>query len=153
MAAKVAIVMGSKSDQDHLEATTRLLDEFEVSWEMNAISAHRRPDQLREYIHQAEAAGVQVFIAAAGLSAARPGVIGSHSNKPVIGLPVPGGTLKGIDALLSMVQMPGGIPVATVGVGSNGSKNAAILAVQILSLADDALAQKLTAFRDAMKND
>jgi 5-(carboxyamino)imidazole ribonucleotide mutase len=92
-----------------------------------------------------------VFIAAAGLSAALPGVIGSLSQRPVVGLPIPGGALNGIDALLSMVQMPGGIPVATVGVGSNGSKNAAILAAQIIALSDRQVAEKLRAYREELR--
>jgi len=92
-----------------------------------------------------------VFIAAAGLSAALPGVVGSISQRPVIGLPIPGGALAGIDALLSMVQMPGGIPVATVGVGSNGSKNAAILAAQILALADAKVAERLRVYREELR--
>lgn len=148
---RVAILLGSKSDEDHLRATTDLLDRFGVTWELKVISAHRQPEKLHDYVRSADAAGTQIFIAAAGLSAALPGVIGSISSKPVIGLPVPGGALKGIDALLSMVQMPGGIPVATVGVGSNGSKNAAILAAQILALSDDAVAEKLHAYREELR--
>jgi 5-(carboxyamino)imidazole ribonucleotide mutase len=103
-------------------------------------------------VRAADAGGTQVFIAAAGLSAALPGVVGSLSQKPVIGLPIPGGALNGVDALLSMVQMPGGIPVATVGVGSNGSKNAAILAAQIIALGDAKVAEHLRTFREEMRN-
>ncbi|MCI0452126.1 MAG: AIR carboxylase family protein, partial [Candidatus Latescibacteria bacterium] len=113
---RVAILLGSKGDEGHLKATTDLLDRFQIDWELKVISAHRQPEQLHEYVRAADAGGTQVFIAAAGLSAALPGVIGSISQKPVIGLPIPGGALAGVDALLSMVQMPGGIPVATVGV-------------------------------------
>lgn len=149
--AAVSILLGSKSDLDHLKATTDLLDRFGVGWEMNVISAHRQPEKLHDHVRAAEDRGVKLFIAAAGLSAALPGVIGSLSQRPVIGLPVPGGALKGIDALLSMTQMPGGIPVATVGVGSNGSKNAAILAAQILALSDDGIRSKLADYREELR--
>ncbi len=151
-APKVAILLGSKSDEGHLKATTDLLDRFQIDWELKVISAHRQPEQLHEYVRAVDAGGTQIFIAAAGLSAALPGVIGSISNKPVIGLPIPGGALNGIDALLSMVQMPGGIPVATVGVGSNCSKNAAILAAQIIALADKNVGEKLRAYREELRN-
>ena len=148
---RVAILLGSKSDEGHLKATTDLLDRFKIDWELKVISAHRQPEQLHEYVRAADAGGTQVFIAAARLSAALPGVIGSLSQKPVIGLPIPGGALNGIDALLSMVQMPGGIPVATVGVGSNGSKNAAILAAQIIALGDANVAEQVRSFREEMR--
>jgi len=150
-ATDVAILLGSKSDLDHLAATQALLDRFGVSYEVQVISAHRQPQKLHEYVQAADAGGVKLYIAAAGLSAALPGVIGSLSSRPVIGLPVPGGALRGIDALLSMTQMPGGIPVATVGIGSNGSKNAAVLAAQILALNDDAIRGKLHAYREELK--
>jgi len=149
--AVVSIVMGSKSDEGHLEPAFKILDELGVPWEKRALSAHRQPDELREYIASADANGVRVFIAAAGLSAALPGVIAAHTLKPVIGIPVPGGPLKGIDALLSIVQMPGGIPVATVGVGSHGPKNAAVLAAEILGLSDAALLKKLHAYREGLR--
>ena len=148
---RVAILLGSKSDEGHLKATTELLDRFGIDWELKVISAHRQPDALHEYVRRVDAGGTQVFIAAAGLSAALPGVIGSISSRPVIGLPIPGGALNGIDALLSMVQMPGGIPVATVGVGSNGSKNAAILAAQMIALADQEVASRLHAYREELR--
>lgn len=148
----VAILLGSKNDEGNLRPTTELLDRFGIDWELRVISAHRQPEALHEYVRTADKGGTRLFIAAAGLSAALPGVIGSISSRPVIGLPIPGGALNGIDAMLSMVQMPGGIPVATVGVGSNGAKNAAILAAQILALSDDAVAQKLAAYRDELRN-
>lgn len=150
---KVAILLGSKSDETHLKPTTDLLDRFGIEWELKVISAHRQPEALHAYVRAVDAAGTQVFIAAAGLSAALPGVIGSISSRPVIGLPIPGGALNGIDALLSMVQMPGGIPVATVGVGSNGSKNAAILAAQILALADPKVAERLRTYREELRGE
>jgi 5-(carboxyamino)imidazole ribonucleotide mutase len=153
MATSVSIVLGSKNDKDHIEPTTRLLDRFGIAWEMKFLSAHRQPEKLNEHVRQAERDGVRLFIAVAGLSAALPGVIGSISQLPVIGVPVPAGVLKGVDALLSMVQMPGGIPVATVGIGSNGAKNAAILAAEILALSDESVAGKLAEYRDQLKND
>ena len=152
MSRTVAIVLGSKSDQDHVKSTTELLDRFGIEWEMKFLSAHRQPDKLHEYVREAEKSGVRLFIAVAGLSAALPGVIGSISRLPVIGVPVPAGALRGVDALLSMAQMPGGIPVATVGVGSNGAKNAAVLAAEILALADDSVAGKLGEYREELKN-
>lgn len=148
----VSIVLGSKSDKDHVKHTTNLLDQFGIPWDMQFLSAHRQPDLLHDYVRAAESKGVKLFIAVAGLSAALPGVIGSLSRLPVIGVPVPAGALNGIDAMLSMVQMPGGIPVATVGVGSNGSKNAAVLAAQILALEDPEVAKKLNEYREKMRS-
>jgi phosphoribosylaminoimidazole carboxylase PurE protein len=147
----VSIVLGSKSDKDHVESTTGLLDQLGVRWEMQFLSAHRQPEKLHQYVRDAESKGVKLFIAVAGLSAALPGVIGSISQLPVIGVPVPAGALAGVDALLSMVQMPGGIPVATVGIGSNGAKNAAILAAEILALGDETVAARLREYRDSLK--
>lgn len=143
----VSILMGSASDDSHLESTYKLLDEFGVPWEKNVLSAHRQADKLREYLLASDERGIRVFIAAAGLSAALPGVVAAHTIRPVIGVPVPGGPLKGVDALLSIVQMPGGIPVACVGVGSHGPKNAALLAIETLAIADEALADKVRAYR------
>ena len=142
--------MGSASDDEHLASAYKLLDEFEIAWEKKVLSAHRQPDKLREYLVASRDRGIKVFIAAAGLSAALPGVVAAHTVQPVIGVPVPGGPLKGMDALLSIVQMPGGIPVATVGVGSHGPKNAAILAAEMLSLADVNLAGRLRAYREKL---
>jgi len=148
---RVAILLGSKNDEGHLKSTTELLDRFGIPWELKVISAHRQPEALHAYVRAADAGGTEVFIAAAGLSAALPGVVGSISQRPVIGLPIPGGALAGIDALLSMVQMPGGIPVATVGVGSNGAKNAAILAAQMIALKDAQVAEKLRVYREELR--
>lgn len=146
----VSIIMGSKSDDDHLRPAYELLDGFGIKWEKQALSAHRQPEKLRKYIEEADRRGVRVFITAAGLSAALPGVVAAHTLRPVIGIPVPGGPLKGMDALLSIVQMPGGIPVATVGVGSHGPKNAAVLAAEILALSDSDVMEKLSAYRDQL---
>lgn len=148
--AVVSILMGSKSDDAHMEVAYKLLDEFGVAWEKKVLSAHRQPEKLREYLLTAEKRGIRIFVAAAGLSAALPGVVAAHTLRPVIGVPVPGGPLKGMDALLSIVQMPGGIPVATVGVGSHGPKNAAILAVEMLALSDDTLVRRLREHRDKL---
>lgn len=148
----VAILLGSRNDEVHLRPTTDLLNQFGIPWELRVISAHRQPEALHAYVRAADQGGTRIFIAAAGLSAALPGVIGSITSRPVIGLPIPGGALQGIDALLSMVQMPGGIPVATVGVGSNGAKNAAVLAAEILALSDESVASKLSAYRDELRN-
>ena len=128
----------------------KLLDDFGIGWDKKVLSAHRQPDALRAYLAEAENNGVRVFIAAAGLSAALPGVVAAHSLRPVIGVPVPAGPLRGVDALLSMVQMPGGLPVATVGVGSHGPKNAAVLALQILSLSDTSALETLKQYRDKL---
>ncbi len=150
--ATVAIVLGSKSDEGHIESTKAMLDRFGVTYDVQFISAHRQPERLHEYVKAADAAGTKIYIAVAGLSAALPGVIGSMSSRPVIGLPVPTGVLKGMDALLAMAQMPGGIPVATMGIGSNGSKNAAIIAAQILALTDEAVSAKLSEYREELRN-
>ena len=149
--ARLSVVMGSTSDEEHLEPMFKLLDQFEIPWEKRVLSAHRQPDELKSYIVEADRRGVAVFIAAAGLAAALPGVIAAHTLKPVIGIPIPGGPLRGVDALLSIVQMPGGIPVATVGIGSNGPKNAAVLAARILSLSDERIRDRLAAHRDGMR--
>jgi phosphoribosylaminoimidazole carboxylase PurE protein len=149
--AVVSIVIGSKNDEGHLEPALKILGELGIPWEKRVLSAHRHPDELRAYVGEAEAKGVRLFIAVAGLSAALPGVIASHTLKPVIGVPVPAGPLGGVDALLSIVQMPGGIPVATVGLGSHGSKNAAVLAAEILSLSDETLRERLRRYREGLK--
>ena len=143
----VSILMGSRNDDDHLSPTYKLLDEFGIPWEKRVLSAHRQPDQLRAYIAEAEENGIEVFITAAGLSAALPGVVAAQTVRPVIGVPVPAGPLKGVDALLSIVQMPGGIGVATVGIGSNGSKNAAVIAAQILAVSRNEIRDALLKYR------
>ncbi|MGH2407472.1 MAG: 5-(carboxyamino)imidazole ribonucleotide mutase [Candidatus Limnocylindrales bacterium] len=142
---KVAIVVGSRSDVPVLEAATATLDELGVHHELRVISAHRAPALLESYVADAERRGVDVFIAAAGLAAHLPGVIASKTTRPVIGVPLKGGVMDGLDALLSIVQMPKGVPVASVGVGN--ATNAALLAAQILAVADPALAARLNAHR------
>lgn len=139
----VAILMGSDSDLPVMQSTLDVLKGLGVSYEVNILSAHRTPEQTKAYIVDAESRGCLVFIAAAGLAAHLAGAVAAHTLKPVIGVPMDGGPLKGMDALLSTVQMPGGVPVATVAIGKAGAKNAGYLAAQILSVADGALAKKL----------
>jgi phosphoribosylaminoimidazole carboxylase PurE protein len=127
----VLIILGSKSDEEYLPKATQILDDFEISYETHICSAHRQPQKLDEIIQNARKANVKAIIAGAGLAAHLPGVIASQTLIPVIGVPIPAGTLGGMDALLSIVQMPTGIPVATVGVGR--MDNAAILAAQIMA--------------------
>lgn len=143
MATKVGIVLGSSSDWPTVEACYKQLQEFGIEAEVRVLSAHRTPDKLREYVVDGQRRGVAVFIAAAGMAAALPGAIAAHTIRPVIGIPVPSAPLQGIDSLLSMVQMPPGVPVATVTIGPAGAKNAAILAAQILALGDPQLAERL----------
>lgn len=149
--ALVSIVMGSRNDEAHVEKTIALLERLGIPWEKTVLSAHRQPDALGEFVAQSANRGVRIFIAVAGLSAALPGVIASHTPMPVIGVPVPTGPLHGMDALLAMVQMPGGIPVATVGLGSNGSVNAAVLAAQILAPGSPAVKRALDEYRQELR--
>lgn len=144
----VSIIMGSTSDLPIMEKAAKLLNELQVPFEMNALSAHRTPEAVEEFAKNAKNRGIQVIIAAAGMAAHLPGVIAASTTVPVIGVPIKS-TLEGMDALLAIVQMPPGIPVATVGI--NAAMNAAILAVQMLSLADNELAQRFTAYKDNLK--
>ena len=143
----VSIIMGSTSDLPILEKTAKMLDEMEIPFEMNALSAHRTPAEVEEFARGAEARGIKVIIAAAGMAAHLPGVIAAMTTLPVIGLPI-NSTLDGMDALLAIVQMPPGIPVATVGI--NAGQNAAILAIQMLALNDETLAKKFAAFKASL---
>ncbi len=145
---KVSIIMGSTSDLPVMEKAAKLLDEMGVFFEMNALSAHRTPQEVEQFAREAEGRGICVIIAGAGMAAALPGVIAASTTLPVIGVPIKG-MLDGLDALLSIVQMPPGIPVATVGV--NGAQNAALLAVEMLSLGDETLNQKLKAYKQNLK--
>ena len=139
----VAILMGSDSDLPVMKSTLDTLAAFGVPCEVRISSAHRTPAATAEYVADADRRGCAVFIAAAGLAAHLAGAVAAHTIRPVIGVPMEGGPLNGFDALLSTVQMPGGIPVASVAIGKAGAKNAAYLAVQILALQDEALAQRL----------
>lgn len=140
--------MGSTSDLPVMEKAARFFEEMEIPFEMNALSAHRTPEEVEAFARGAEGRGLKVIIAGAGMAAALPGVIAASTTLPVIGVPIKG-MLDGLDALLSIVQMPPGIPVATVGV--NGAQNAAILAAEMLALGDAALAARLKAYREGLK--
>jgi 5-(carboxyamino)imidazole ribonucleotide mutase len=139
----VSIVMGSKSDYETMKSCSQTLEAFGVKYELIVSSAHRSPVRTAEYIQEAEKKGAQVFIAAAGMAAHLAGVLSSKTVKPIIGVPMSASALNGIDALLSTVQMPAGMPVATVAIGSAGATNSAYLAMQILALNDEDLAAKL----------
>lgn len=139
----VAVLMGSDSDLGTMQATLDTLDKLGVPWEVKITSAHRTPEATHAYVHDADERGCGVFIAAAGLAAHLAGTVAGLTLKPVIGVPMEAGPLKGQDALLSTVQMPGGIPVACVAIGSAGAKNAAYLAAQMLALAEPGLAKRL----------
>ena len=144
MVPLVSIIMGSTSDLPVMEKAAKFLDELEVPFEMNALSAHRTPAEVEKFAREAEGHGLRVIIAGAGMAAALPGVIAAQTTLPVIGVPIKG-MLDGLDALLSIVQMPPGIPVATVGV--NGAQNAAVLACEMLALADPALAERMRTYK------
>lgn len=139
----VSIIMGSKSDYEIVNETAKILKSFEVPFEMIISSAHRSPKRTNQYVAKAEEKGAQVFICAAGMAAHLAGAVAANTTKPVIGIPIGGGSMDGVDALYSTVQMPGGIPVATVAIGKAGAKNAAYLAIQILALQDSKLELKL----------
>ena len=144
MTPLVSIIMGSTSDLPVMEKAMKFLDEQQVPFEVNALSAHRTPDAVEEFARSAENRGIRVIIAAAGMAAALPGVIAASTTLPVIGVPIKG-MLDGLDAMLSIIQMPPGIPVATVGV--NGAMNAAILAMEMLALGDADIAQRLKTYK------
>jgi len=143
----VGIVLGSDSDWPKIKAVAAALDEFGVTYEVHVMSAHRTPELVRQYATMAAARGLKVFIAAAGGAAHLAGVVASHTILPVIGIPVPTELSGGLDSLLSTVQMPGDVPVATVSVGGGGPRNAGLLAVQILALSNVGLQEKLTLFK------
>ncbi len=146
----ISIIMGSTSDMPVMEKAAKLLDEMQVPFEINALSAHRTPAEVEKFSKEAAARGIKVIIAAAGMAAALPGVIAANTTLPVIGVPVKGSVLDGVDALYSILQMPPGIPVATVAI--NGAMNAAILAIQMLALSDEGLAKKLASYKEGLKD-
>jgi 5-(carboxyamino)imidazole ribonucleotide mutase len=148
---KVGVIMGSKSDWATMFAAVEILDEFGVKNEVEVVSAHRTPDRMVEYAKSARENGFSVIIAGAGGAAHLPGMVASLTTLPVIGVPVQTKTLSGVDSLYSIVQMPGGIPVATVAIGN--AKNAGLLAIQILAVTDNAIAKKLDEYRERMKED
>jgi phosphoribosylaminoimidazole carboxylase PurE protein len=143
----VGILMGSDSDWEVMRATAQRLDALGVPYEATVTSAHRAPDRTAAYASSARARGVRVLIAGAGLAAHLAGVVAAHTTLPVIGVPLEAGSLHGLDALLATVQMPAGVPVATMAVGKAGAENAAILAAEILALHDEALANRLAALK------
>jgi 5-(carboxyamino)imidazole ribonucleotide mutase len=148
MNPKVSIIMGSTSDLPVMEAAAKFLNEMQIPFEMNALSAHRTPEKVEDFARHAHERGIRVIIAAAGMAAHLPGVIASMTTLPVIGVPIKS-SLEGLDALLAIIQMPPGIPVATVAI--NGSQNAAILAAEILATADTELQKKLGIFKEDLK--
>jgi len=145
----VGVVMGSKSDTERMQPTLDVLKSLGIEYEVNIISAHRTPQKAQEYAQTARNRGIEVIIAGAGMAAHLPGVMASWTTLPVIGIPLAAGDLKGIDALLSIVQMPPGIPVATVAVGSAGAKNAAFLAAQIVGLKHPDIEHAYDSYREA----
>lgn len=148
MKAIVSIIMGSTSDLPVMEKAAKFLDDMQIPFEMNALSAHRTPNEVEEFAKNAKDRGIKVIIAGAGMAAALPGVIAASTTLPVIGVPIKG-MLDGLDAMLSIIQMPPGIPVATVGV--NGAQNAAILAAEMLALSDDKLAASMAQYKSSLK--
>ncbi len=146
----VGVVMGSTSDGEVMEGCTGVLKELTIPYEVRVISAHRTPDRTREYAESAAGRGLEVIIAGAGWAAHLAGFIAAHTNLPVIGIPIDSSPLKGVDALLSTVQMPAGIPVATVALGKGGAKNAAVLAAQILALKYPTIAERLKTYRERL---
>ena len=144
----VSIIMGSPRDLKVMEKAAKILDEFEIPFEINALSAHRTPEEVEKFAKGAKERGIKVIVAAAGMAAHLCGVIASMTTLPVIGVPI-NASLDGMDALLAIVQMPPGIPVATVGI--DGAMNAGLLAVQMLSLSDDQLAEKLVKYKESLK--
>lgn len=145
----VSIIMGSTSDLPVMERAAKFFDEMQIPFEMNALSAHRTPAEVETFAREAKDRGIKVIIAAAGMAAALPGVIAANTTLPVIGVPVKGSVLDGMDAMLSIIMMPPGIPVATVGV--NAAQNAAILATEIMALADTRIAAKFAEYKESLK--
>jgi len=150
---KVGILMGSKSDATLMRAASEILTEFGVSWEMKILSAHRTPEETRHYAESAEGRGIDILIAGAGFAAHLAGVLAAHTTLPILGVPLDPSALRGLDSLYATVQMPGGIPVATFTIGKAGAKNAALFAVQILSVSKPELRTKLKQYREKMRQD
>ncbi len=144
----VGIIMGSSSDEPTMEKGCAILDELQIPYDMIVCSAHRNPERTAEYASTAKARGLKVIIAGAGLAAALPGVVAAHTTLPVIGVPCASGALNGVDALYAIVQMPPGVPVATVGI--DNARNAAVLAAQILALSDEDIQERLQAYKEAL---
>jgi 5-(carboxyamino)imidazole ribonucleotide mutase len=145
----VGVVMGSRSDYEVMSAAVEILDALQIPHEARVVSAHRTPDRLFEYAHTAKARGLRVIIAGAGGAAHLPGMLASKTLVPVLGVPIPATMLQGIDSLLSIVQMPKGVPVGTLAIGRPGAANAALLAVEILATTDPELRERLRIWREA----
>ncbi|MNO88888.1 N5-carboxyaminoimidazole ribonucleotide mutase [compost metagenome] len=152
MSAQVAVIMGSKSDWDTMSHACAILEELEIPYEKQVVSAHRTPDLMFEFAENAAQRGLKVIIAGAGGAAHLPGMVAAKTVLPVIGVPVKSAALNGLDSLLSIVQMPGGIPVATVAIGKAGATNAGLLAAQILGAYDPELASRLQKRRDSLRD-
>ena len=148
----VGVVMGSASDKELVAPALHVLEEFKVEHEVSIISAHRTAEKARSYALTAEQRGIKVLIAAAGYAAHLPGVLASWTCLPIVGIPLPTSDLKGIDSLLAIVQMPGGVPVACTGIGKSGAKNAALLAIQMLGIQDEQLQKAYRTYRENMAN-
>jgi len=151
MSRVISIIMGSQSDLETVREAIDLLKEFKVNFDLKVLSAHKTPKELVKYVEAAPKRGIKVFIAAAGGAAALAGVVASHSNLPVIGIPIETKSLKGLDSLLSTVQMPAGIPVACMAIGKSGAKNAAILALEILGITDREIQSRLNKYKKQMR--
>lgn len=149
----VGVVMGSKSDWPVMKETVAVLDKFKLPCEVRVISAHRTPDEATAFASTAATRGIKVIISAAGMAAHLGGVLAAHTHLPVIGVPMKGGAMDGIDSLLATVQMPRGVPVATVAMGGSGAHNAGLLAVQMLALSDDNMKKKFQEYKRSMKQD
>jgi len=149
----VGVIMGSQSDWETLESAHVVLKELNIAHDCRIVSAHRTPDRMADYAKNAEKRGLKVIIAGAGGAAHLPGMVASLTHLPVLGVPVESKALKGMDSLLSIVQMPGGVPVGTLAIGQSGAKNAGLLAASILSLSDPALAQRLKTYREKQSRD
>lgn len=151
MSPKIGVIMGSSSDWETMKHACDILEELQVPYEKQVVSAHRTPDLMFEYAEAARGRGIQVIIAGAGGAAHLPGMVAAKTTLPVIGVPVQSKALNGLDSLLSIVQMPGGVPVATVAIGKAGATNAGLLAAQILSITDTELAERLEKRRETIK--
>ncbi len=149
--AAISILMGSESDLETVQEAIGILKDFKVGFQARVLSAHRTPREVAEFVERSTASGTKVFIAAAGGAAALAGVVAAHTIRPVIGIPIETKSLKGLDSLLSTVQMPAGIPVAGMSIGKAGARNAALLAIQILAANDKKLSGKLSAYKEAMR--
>jgi 5-(carboxyamino)imidazole ribonucleotide mutase len=152
MNAKIGVIMGSSSDWETMKHSCEILDDLKIPYEKQVVSAHRTPDLMFEYADQARARGIKVIIAGAGGAAHLPGMVAAKTTLPVIGVPVQSKALNGLDSLLSIVQMPGGVPVATVAIGKAGATNAGLLAAQILSITDESIVERLEKRREDTKN-